>query len=191
MLPAALAVCGAAVALTLWFDGEEPEPPRRLCFGTLDERTAGLVDDGKGERVDIEEFERKGQGDHAIFRSCLAQRVDADSGTARGVYSLITEDTKALPGPPKGAVPVDGGPQLVWASPTEAVAQLPAGCPRRLGSTAPYVTVTLKVSTQVERELEQIGVADRQAALRDAAAVVRESATNLARSHGCAEGPAG
>lgn len=184
VLPTVLVVCGAAAALTLWSGGDEPEPPRSLCFGTLDERTAGLVGDGKGGRVDIEEFERKGKGDHAFFRSCLAQRTDADSGTW-GVYSLITEDTKAPPGPPKGAETVVGGPLPVWASPTEAVAQLPAACPRRLGSTAPYVTVTLKVSTQVARELEKAGAADRQAAQRDAAAVVRASAENLASSHGC------
>ncbi|MEU9182812.1 hypothetical protein AB0C90_39735 [Streptomyces sp. NPDC048550] len=180
VLPAALIVCGAAVAVTLWSGGEEPEPPRSLCFGTLDERTAALVDDGQGGWVDMEEFERKGQGDNAFFRSCIAQRANPDGDTTRNVYSLIMEDSKSATGLPEGSVPLGDG-LTGWALPDKAEAQLPAGCAQRMGSTAPYITVTLSAPSQAEKK----GIVDRDTAIRNAATVVRETAVNLARISGC------
>ncbi|MFI5980585.1 hypothetical protein ACIBEA_06890 [Streptomyces sp. NPDC051555] len=181
VLPTALIVCGAAIAFTLWSGGEEPEPPQRLCFGTLDERTAGLIDDGQGGRVGFGEFERKGQGDHAFFRSCIAQRTNPDGDTTRTtIYSLTMQDSKSGTGLPGGAVPLGGG-LAGWALPDKAEAQLPAGCAGRLGSTAPYIVVSLSAPFQEEKK----GIVDRDTAIRNSATVVSESATNLARLSGC------
>ncbi|MFE2285092.1 hypothetical protein ACFXDJ_13065 [Streptomyces sp. NPDC059443] len=181
LLAGALITYGAIVALTMWSGGDEPKPPRSLCFGTLDERTAALIDDGQGGRVDMDEFERKGQGDYAFFRSCIARRAGADGNATRTVYSLIMEDSKGGAGLPKGAVLLGGGGLIGWALPDRAEAQLPTGCPSRLGSTAPYITVTLSAPSQAEKK----GIVDRDTAIRNAAAVVRESALSLARISGC------
>lgn len=178
MLPAALIVCGAAVTVALWPGGEGPKPPRSLCFGTLDERTAELIDDGQGGRVDFDEFERKGQGDLAFFRSCIAKRTNPHAGTT--FYSLIMEDSKSGTGLPKGAVPLGDG-LTGWALPDKAEAQLPTGCAQRMGSTAPYITVTLSAPSQAEQK----GIVDRDTAIRNAATVVRETAVNLAHISGC------
>ncbi|MGW0772113.1 hypothetical protein ACWD01_00320 [Streptomyces sp. NPDC002835] len=60
---------------------------------------------------------------------------------------------------------------------------LPAGCAARMGSTAPYVTVTLLVPSKKGEEKDLV---DRNTAIRNNAAVVREAAANLAKEYGCA-----
>jgi hypothetical protein len=62
---------------------------------------------------------------------------------------------------------------------------LPAGCAARMGSTAPYVTVTLLVPSKKGKE-EEKDLVDRNTAIRNNAAVVREAAANLAKEYGCA-----
>ncbi len=71
--------------------------------------------------------------------------------------------------------------QTARTLPDKAEAQLPAGCAQRMGSTAPYITVTLSAPSQAEKK----GIVDRDTAIRNAAAVVRETAVNLARISGC------
>ncbi|WP_335938811.1 hypothetical protein [Streptomyces sp. PTD5-9] len=181
LLPAALiAVAAVSLALALWLQDEEGRPARSLCFGSLSEATAELIDDGKGGEVSAYEKDKKGEGDLAVFKMCLVSRANPGGGTTRGIYSLIIEDTRSVAGARKGSVPLGGG-ATGWATATEAVAQLPAGCARRMGSTAPYITVTLSAPSQAGKH----GTVDRDTAVRNSVAVVRESAANLARAQGC------
>ncbi|MFE1404647.1 hypothetical protein ACFW5D_13490 [Streptomyces sp. NPDC058770] len=182
LLLSAVLIVAAAVtlALTLGPGDEDERPAQSLCFGSLSEATAALIDDGKGGTVSTDEQEKKGQGDLAVLKMCFVMRDNASSDTKRGVYSLIVEDTRSVPGARKDSVPLGGGIDG-WALPDTAVPQLPTGCARRMGSTAPHITVTLNAPSQEEKK----GIVDRDTAIRNSAAVVRESAANLARSVGC------
>jgi hypothetical protein len=53
-----------------------------------------------------------------------------------------------------------------------------------MGSTAPYLTVTFIVPSEKGEEQEK-DAADRDTAIRDSAAIVREAAAILARIAGC------
>lgn len=173
---------GAAVgtALVLWPDDEDERPARSLCFGSLSEATAAPIDDGKGGEASADEQKKMGKGDLAVLKRCFVSLADPGDDTRRGIHSLITEDTRSVPGTRKGSVALGGG-MADQATATEAVAQLPAGCARRTGATMPYLTVALSVPSQGEKH----GTVDRDTAIRNSAVVVRESAANLARTEGC------
>ncbi|MFF8601089.1 hypothetical protein ACF065_18345 [Streptomyces sp. NPDC015232] len=176
-----LGLAGAAVVTaSLWPDADEPPPPQSLCYGALSRKSAELIDDGKGGEVSAEEWERKGKGDYAVFKTCRVMRANQDSDSPRGIYQLIIEDTRSGPGHKKDSVPL--GPGFTgWALPDRAEATLPAGCAARMGSTAPYITVTLMAPSQAEKK----GLVDRDTALRNSATVIKEAAGNLAKKYGC------
>ncbi|MEU1226628.1 hypothetical protein [Streptomyces sp. NPDC005828] len=50
-----------------------------------------------------------------------------------------------------------------------------------MGSTAAYITVSLSAPSQAEKK----GTADRDTAIHNSAAVIREAALNLAEKYGC------
>ncbi|WP_370412840.1 hypothetical protein [Streptomyces fradiae] len=177
-----LGVAGVAVVTaSLWPDDKEKPPlPQTLCYGALSRQTAELIDDGKGGEASAEEWERKGKGDYAVFKTCHVMRANPDSDSPRGIYQLIIQDTQSASGHKKDSVPL--GPGFTgWALPDRAEATLPVGCARRMGSTAPYITVELIAPSQEEEQ----GLVDRDTAIRRSATVVRETATNLARLAGC------
>lgn len=76
----------------------------------------------------------------------------------------------------------NGGSGPAKGSADQAEATLPAGCAARVGSTAPYITVSLSAPQQAKKK----ALADRDTAIRNRATVVREAATNLAKQYGCA-----
>ncbi|MFJ2584257.1 hypothetical protein [Streptomyces sp. NPDC087538] len=172
----------AAVTASLWPDSKEKPPlPQTLCHGALSRQTAELIDDGKGGEVSTEEWESPGKGDLKVFKGCGVMRANPDSDYRRGTFNLIIADARYDSGPRKNSVPL--GPGFTgWALPEEAEAVLPAGCAARTGSTARYITVTLIAPSQAEEK----GLVDRDTALRNSAAVVREAATNLVKRYGCA-----
>ncbi|MFD5322588.1 hypothetical protein [Streptomyces sp. NPDC127092] len=172
----------AVVTASVWPDGEkEPPLPQTLCYGALSRQTAELIDDGKGGEVSAEEWQSKGKTtDYAVFKGCQVQRANPDSESPRGVYQLIIQDTRSAPGRRKDSVPLGTG-FTGWVLPDQAEATLPAGCAARMGSTAPYITVTLSAPSQAEKK----GLVDRDTAIRNSTTVVREAATNLARKAGC------
>ncbi|MFK0229411.1 hypothetical protein ACIQUL_27010 [Streptomyces sp. NPDC090303] len=175
------AAAAAVVTASLWPDDPKPPLPQSLCQGALSRATAELIDDGRGGEVSAEEWESKGRSsDYAVFRTCQVQRADPDSASPRGIFQLIVADQRHDSGPRKDSVPLGLGFKG-WALPEEAEATLPAGCAARLGSTAPYLTVTLKAPSQEEEK----GLVDRNTALRNSAAVVREAAAHLAKKYGC------
>ncbi|MFF3317400.1 hypothetical protein ACFYV5_18105 [Streptomyces sp. NPDC003035] len=109
------------------------------------------------------------------------QRANTDSDVPRGVYQLIVQDNRHAAGRKKDSVPLGPG-YTGWALPDQAEATLPAGCAARMGSTAPYITVSLSAPSQAEKK----DLVDRDTAIRNSATVVREAATNLAKKYGCA-----
>ncbi|MDH2388478.1 hypothetical protein QCN29_06705 [Streptomyces sp. HNM0663] len=185
-LTVVLGVAGvAAVTASLWPDEEKPPLAQTLCHGALSRQTAELIDDGKGGEVSAEEWESKGQSaDYAVFKACSILRANADNDYPRGIYKLVIEDNRNDPGyKPKDSVPL--GPGFTgWVLPDKAEANLPAGCAARMGSTAPYITVTL-LKPSKKGEEEEKDLVDRDTAIRNNAAVVREAATKLAKKYGC------
>ncbi|WP_282695802.1 hypothetical protein [Streptomyces sp. CC208A] len=185
-LTVVLGVAGAAVVTaTFWPDDEKKAPlPQTLCHGALSRQTAELIDDGKGGEISAEEWESKGKGsDYAVFKACSVQRVDRDSDYPRDIFKLIIADERHDPGSRKDSVPLGAGFKG-WALPEEAKAWLPAGCAARMGSTAQYLTVTF-IGPSKKDEEQKKDSADRDTAIRNSSAIVREAATNLARLAGC------
>ncbi|MFI0761145.1 hypothetical protein OH797_23885 [Streptomyces anulatus] len=192
-LTVVLGVAGAAVVTaSVWPDSKETPPlPQTLCHGALSRETAGLIDDGKGGEVSAEEWERKGKStDYAVFQACHVLRADPDDDHPRGVYKLVIEDTRSAPGDKKDAVPLGTG-FTGWALPERAEVTLPAGCPTRMGSTAPYITASLDVPSQDEESVAwkkaRKNRVDPDTALRNNATVMREVATRLAARYDCAD----
>ncbi|WP_030581346.1 hypothetical protein [Streptomyces anulatus] len=187
-----LGVAGVAVVTaSVWPENvEKPRLPQSLCHGALSRETAELIDDGKGGEVSAEEWESKGKTtDYAVFRSCYVLRANSDNDYPRGVYKLLIADTRSAPGRKKDSVPL--GPGFAgWALPDEAEVTLPAGCAARMGSTAPYIEVSLDVPSQDEERLarlEEKRPVDADIALRNNVTVMREVATRLAKRYDCAD----
>ncbi|MCX2183262.1 hypothetical protein KV205_22410 [Streptomyces sp. SKN60] len=181
-LTVVLGVAGVAVVTaSLWPDEEKPPLPQSLCYGALSRQTAELIDDGKGGEVSTEEYESKGEnGDYAVFKECSVLRANPDSDYPRGIFKLIIADERHASGPRKNSVPLGPGFKD-WVRPDESAATLPAGCAARMGSTAPYITVTLMTPSQEDKK----GLVPHDTALRTNTTVLREAARNLARNAGC------
>ncbi|MFE0640743.1 hypothetical protein ACFW2Y_03825 [Streptomyces sp. NPDC058877] len=183
-LTVVLGVAGVAVVTaSLWPDGEKPPLPQTLCHGALSRQTAELIDDGKGGEVSTEEWESPGKGDLKVFKGCGVMRANPDNDYSRGTFNLIIQDELHDSGPRKDSVPLGPGFKG-WVRPDEAEAVLPAGCAARMGSTAPYIVVTLIRPSKKEEE-EEKKLVDRDTAIRNNAAVVREAAVNIAKKYGC------
>lgn len=181
-----LSVAGVAVVTaSFWPDEEKPPLPQTLCHGALSRQTAELIDDGKGGEVSADEWESKGKStDYAVFKACSVMRANPDNDYPRGIYKLVIEDNRNDPGyKPKDTIPL--GPGFTgWVLPDKAETNLPAGCAARMGSTAPYITVTLIAPSKKGEEQEK-DLVDRDTAIRNNAAVVREAAAKLAKKYDC------
>ncbi|AXE78187.1 hypothetical protein [Streptomyces atratus] len=181
-----LSVAGVAVVTaSFWPDEEKPPLPQTLCHGALSRQTAELIDDGKGGEVSADEWESKGKStDYAVFKACSVMRANPDNDYPRGIYKLVIEDNRNDPGyKPKDSIPL--GPGFTgWVLPDKAETNLPAGCAARMGSTAPYITVTLIAPSKKGEEQEK-DLVDRDTAIRNNAAVVREAAAKLAKKYDC------
>ncbi|MEU0086971.1 hypothetical protein [Streptomyces sp. NPDC006274] len=179
-LTVALGAAGVAVVTaSLWPDGEEKPPlPQTLCHGALSRQTAELIDEGKGGEVSTEEWESPGKGDQAVFLGCSVMRANPDNDYPREIFKLVISDERYDSGPRKDSVPLGPGFKG-WVRPKQAEATLPAGCAARMGSTAPYIRVTLLKPSKMDP-------VDRNTAIRNNGAVVREAATKLAKKYGCA-----
>ncbi|MFE7336124.1 hypothetical protein [Streptomyces griseus] len=193
-LTVTLGVAGVAVVTaSVWPDNvEKPPLPQSLCHGALSRETAELIDDGQGGEVSTDEWESKGKTtDYAVFKGCRVLRANPydDNDNPRGVYKLVIADTRSGPYNKKGSVPL--GPGFAgWALPDEAEVTLPAGCAARMGSTAPYIEVSLDVPSQDEENLarlERKRPVDADTATRNNATVMREVATRLTERYYCAD----
>jgi hypothetical protein len=189
-----LGVAGVAVvAASVWPDNvEKPPLPQSLCHGALSRETAELIDDGQGGEISTDEWESKGRTtDYAVFKGCRVLRANPydDNDNPRGVYKLVIADTRSAPYTKKGSVPLGSG-FTGWARPDLAEVTLPAGCAARMGSTAPYIEVSLDVPSQDEENLARLDrerPVDADIALRNNVTVMREVATRLVKRYDCAD----
>ncbi|MEV6456002.1 hypothetical protein ACFVZE_04965 [Streptomyces anulatus] len=195
VLPAVLVVAAAVVAtVRLWPTELRTLREENLCLGMLTERTAGLLQDGEGGAVRVDESGPDGSGSGAkasdpVFSTvCFVNRENADDKNAddksgmRLQYTLDVRSTNALNDPPKGSTPVGGGLKG-WVGQRQSEVQAPDGCAKEMGRPeARYVTVTLKVSP--------VAIAGRDwdyASLKkDARTVILEAVENLAKQYDCA-----
>ncbi|PCG85572.1 hypothetical protein CIB93_13560 [Streptomyces sp. WZ.A104] len=193
-LTVTLGVAGVAVVTaSVWPENVEKAPlPQSLCHGALSRETAELIDDGQGGEVSTDEWESRGRTtDTAVFKACRVLRANPydDNDNPRVVYKLVVEDTPSPPGRKEGSTSL--GPGLIgWALPEEATVTLPAGCPVRMGSTAPYIRVWLDVPSQDEEKLarlERERPVDADIALRSNVTVMREAASRLVKKYDCAD----
>ncbi|MFE3432747.1 hypothetical protein [Streptomyces sp. NPDC059171] len=188
-----LGVAGVAVVVaSVWPDDvEKPPLPQSLCHGALSRETAELIDDGQGGEISTDEWESKGSTtDYAVFKACRVLRANPydENDNPRTVYKMVIEDTPSPPGRKKGSTSLGSG-LTGWALPEQAAVTLPAACPARMGSTAPYIRVSLDVPSQDGENLarlEEKRPVDADTALRNNVTVMREVATRLAERYGCA-----
>lgn len=116
------------------------------------ERTAGLLQEGKGGAVRGDESGPDGSGSGArasdpVFSTiCFVNRENADDKSGmRLQYTLDVRPTNTLNDSPKGATRIADG-LTGWVGQRQSEVQLPDGCAMEMGRPeAQYVTVALKV----------------------------------------------
>ncbi|MEU7278487.1 hypothetical protein AB0A69_06815 [Streptomyces sp. NPDC045431] len=186
LLPVAVVVAAAvATAVNLWPTERKELRKQNLCLGMLTEKTAGLLQDGKGGAVVADEFAPNSSGSAAkradpIFSTiCFVNRKNADD-RMRGMYSLDVNDASTLHDAPEGATAIGEG-LTGWVGGRQSEVQLPAGCPKKMGTTAD-VTVALKVSPVVivGRDWNYASIA------KDSRTIILEAVDNLTKQYDCA-----
>ncbi|MFE5486433.1 hypothetical protein [Streptomyces sp. NPDC056527] len=189
VLPAVLVVAAAVVAaIQLWPSPLTDLRARNLCLGMLTEKTAGLLQDGKGGEVEVDE---DGSGDSGtgattsadpVFSTiCFVGRKNPEGSGARLQYTLDARPAEELDEPAKGAVPVGDG-RSGWVGPRQSEVRLPAGCATKMETNSPHVTVTLKVSPTVLVGRNW----DDASLIKDSRTVILEAVDNLAEQYDCA-----
>ncbi|MCX5112106.1 hypothetical protein OOK13_26875 [Streptomyces sp. NBC_00378] len=190
VLPAVLAVAAAVVA-TLELRPTELKKLREqnLCLGMLTEQTAGLLQDGKGGAVQVDEFIPKSSGsetepaDPVFSTICFVNRENAeDKGSKRLQYTLDVRSTNTLNDPPKDANHIGDG-LTGWVGQRQSEVQLPDGCAKKMRRPdAGYISVTLKVSPVaiVGRDWNYASL------MKDQRTVILEAVENLTKQYDCA-----
>ncbi|MFV5996296.1 hypothetical protein ACNPQM_28825 [Streptomyces sp. NPDC056231] len=150
VLPTVLVVAAAVVAaIQLWPSPLKDLRARNLCLGMLTKETAGLLDDRKGGELIVDEDKGAGAGADPMFSTiCCVERETKKDTTARIQYTLDVRPTDTLNKPAKDAAPVGAG-YSGWIGPRQSEVQLPAACARPMRTSAPHITVTLKVAPGV------------------------------------------
>ncbi|MDX3593183.1 hypothetical protein PV749_18860 [Streptomyces sp. ID03-2B] len=190
VLPAVLVVAAAVVAtVQLWPTELKKLREQNLCLGMLTERTAGLIQDGKGGAVVVEEPIPDSSGsatepaDPIFSTTCFVNRKNAEGkSTMRLLYTLDARPTDSLSDPPKGATLVKDG-LTGWVGQRQSEVQLPDGCAKRMKRPdARYITVTLKISpvTLVGRDWNYASL------MKDSRTVILEAVENLTKQYDCA-----
>ncbi|MFF9506310.1 hypothetical protein ACF1BU_02735 [Streptomyces sp. NPDC014724] len=148
ILPAVLVAAAAVVAVVqLWPSPLKDLRAKNLCLGMLAKETVGLLDDHEGGKLVVDED--KGEGADPVFSTvCFVGRETGKDTTPRTQYTLDVRPADTLDKPAKDAAPVGGG-YSGWIGPRQSEVQLPAPCAKPMGTSAPHVTVTLKVAPGV------------------------------------------
>ncbi|MEU2835094.1 hypothetical protein ABZ667_41835 [Streptomyces lavendulae] len=181
-LPAVLVVAAAVVAaIQLWPSTLKDLRAQNLCLGMLTEKTAGLLSDGKGGRLTVDEDKRERAGADPVFSTICFVNRDPEGDTAdRLQYTLDARPTDALSDPVNGATRLANG-RSGWVSPRQSEVQLPAGCPKKMKADAEHVTVTLKVAPGIVVAENW----DDAALVAASRTVVLEAVDNLAKQYDC------
>lgn len=190
VLPAVLVVAAAVVAgINLWPTELRKLREQNLCLGMLTEKTAGVLQDGKGGALRVEESVPNSSGSESreadpIFSTiCHVNRQNAeDEKSARLQYTLDVTDTSTVNDPPEGATHIGEG-LTGWVGRRQSEVQLPAECAKAMKRPdAQHITVTLKASPGV--------IAGRDwnypSLMKDSRTVILEAVDNLTRQYDCA-----
>ncbi|MFJ2437319.1 hypothetical protein ACIOWM_29300 [Streptomyces anulatus] len=190
VLPAVLVVAAAVVAtVKLWPTELKTLRGQNLRLGLLTERTAGLIQDGKGGAVLVEEFIPNSSGsatkpaDPIFSTICFVNRKNADDKSSmRLQYTLDVRSTDTLNDPPKGSTPIRDG-LTGWVGQRQSEVQLPDGCAKEMRRPdAQYISVTLKISPVaiVGRDWDYASLK------KDSRTVILEAVENLTKQYDCA-----
>nr|WSW43718.1 hypothetical protein OG296_11635 [Streptomyces sp. NBC_01001] len=182
VLPAVLVVAAAVVtAIQLWPSPLKDLRARNLCLGMLTEKTAGLLYDGKGGRLTVDEdVNGRSAADPVFSTICFVNRNPEGSAAGRPQYTLDARPTNTVNDPVQGAAWLAAG-RSGWVGPRQSEVQLPAGCPKKMKADAEYVTVTLKVAPGVVVAENW----DDAALVAASRTVVLEAVDNLAKQYDC------
>ncbi|MGC5536075.1 hypothetical protein [Streptomyces sp. SR-10] len=161
-----LVVAAAVVAtVRLWPTELRTLREQNLCLGMLTERTAGLLQDGRGGAVRVDESGPDGSGSGAkasdpVFSTvCFVNRENADDKSGMRLQL-------------KG-----------WVGQQQSEVQAPDGCAKEMGRPeAQYVTVALKVSPVAIVGRDR----DYASLKKDVRTVILEAVENLAKQYDCA-----
>ncbi|AWL88077.1 hypothetical protein AB0H24_24875 [Streptomyces globisporus] len=189
VLPAVLVVAAGVVAtVQLWPTELKKLREQNLCLGMLTEQTAGLIHDGKGGAVVVDESIPDSSGsatkasDPIFSTICFVNRKNAeDKSSMRLQYTLDVRPTDTLNDRPKGATPVKGG-LTGWVGQRQSEVQLPDGCAKEMKRPeARYITVTLKISqnTLVGQDWDYASL------MKDSRTVIVEAVENLTKQYDC------
>ncbi|WP_367539725.1 hypothetical protein [Streptomyces globisporus] len=189
VLPAVLVVAAAVVAtVQLWPTELKKLREQNLCLGMLTEQTAGLIHDGKGGAVVVDESIPDSSGsatkasDPIFSTICFVNRKNAeDKSSMRLQHTLDVRPTDTLNDRPKGATPVKGG-LTGWVGQRQSEVQLPDGCAKEMKRPeARYITVTLKISqnTLVGQDWDYASL------MKDSRTVIVEAVENLTKQYDC------
>ncbi|MCX4633050.1 hypothetical protein [Streptomyces sp. NBC_01443] len=182
VLPTVLMIAVAVVAaIRLWPSTLKDLRAQNLCLGMLTEKTAGLLYDGKGGRLTVDEDTRGGARADPVFSTiCFVNRDPEGNAANRLQYTLDARPTNTLNDPVKGATRLADG-RSGWVSPRQSEVQLPAGCPKEMKADAEYVTITLKVAPGIVVAENW----DDAALTATSHTVVLEAVNNLAKQYDC------
>lgn len=182
VLPAGLVVAAAVVvAVQLWPSPLKDLRAQNLCLGMLTEKTAGLLHDGEGGRLTVDEHESGESGADPVFSTICFVNRDLEGGAAdRLQYTVDARPANTLNAPVKGATRLADG-RSGWVSSRQSEVQLPTGCPEKMKADAEYVTVTLKVAPSVVVARSW----DDAALVTASRTVVLEAVDNLAEQYDC------
>ncbi|MFB7295848.1 hypothetical protein [Streptomyces rubiginosohelvolus] len=189
VLPAVLVVAAAVVAtVQLWPTELKKLREQNPCLGMLMDQTVGLIHDGKGGAVVVDESIPDSSGsatkaaDPTFSTICFVNRKNAeDKSSMRLQYTLDVRPTDTLNDRPKGATPVKGG-LTGWVGQRQSEVQLPDGCAKEMKRPeARYITVTLKISqnTLVGRDWDYASL------MKDSRTVIIEAVENLTKQYDC------
>lgn len=189
-LPAVLVLAATVVTtVTLWPTELKKLREQNLCLGMLTEQTAGLLQDGKGGAVLVEEFIPDSQegaaksADPVFSTICFVNRENTEdkSGT-RLLYTLEVDSTDMLSDPREGSTGIGDG-STGWVGRRQSEVPLPEGCARKMKRPdARYITVTLKVSPAAIAGRDW----DYTSLMKDSRTVIVEAVENLAKQYDCA-----
>ncbi|MBM7443014.1 hypothetical protein [Streptomyces sp. HB132] len=190
VLPAVLVVAAAVVTtLELWPTELKELREQNLCLGMLTERTAGLLQDGMGGAVLVEEFVPKSAGsatgpaDPVFSTTCFVNRRNAeDRSSMRLQYTLDVRSTDTPNDPPEGATPIGEG-LTGWVGQRQSEVRMPEGCAKEMRrSDARHIMVTLKISpvALVGRDWNHASL------MKDSRTVILEAVENLTKQYDCA-----
>ncbi|MFK0235342.1 hypothetical protein [Streptomyces vinaceus] len=182
IVPAVLVVAAAVVAaIQLWPSTLKDLRAQNLCLGMLTEKTAGLLHDGQGGSLTVDEDKSGETGADPVFSTiCFVNRDPEGDAADRLQYTLDVRPANSLDNPVKGATRLADG-RSGWVSPRQSEVQLPAGCPKKMTADAQYVTVTLKVAPGVVVAESW----DDTALTAASRTVVLEAVDNLAKQYDC------